>query len=229
MNKNLSFYQKLFNDIEKDFKIDLSGIKSPFSEYPKKYNDIPLSYDEIIKKEKEDIFLYTDIDKINNIVNFQKRIEEIKGDTNLYECCICYEEVKKIDTLYTPCNHNVCIKCSQYLKKNICPMCRGNICETYGNTKFCIVCLGEKTEKYTFDNNGYKSIKLLILPKYNNSNIEVFRNITYHNDCSSKNKFVNLLQDLYSNGYSIILQDKPRTLEWLKYMYIDIYINDIIS
>lgn len=39
------------------------------------------------------------------------------------ECCVCFEYTKT----KTECNHHLCLRCTQKIKKNTCPLCRGLI------------------------------------------------------------------------------------------------------
>ena len=43
------------------------------------------------------------------------------------ECPVCYEEIENKDIFITPCNHHICIKCTERCK-NVCPMCRQDMC-----------------------------------------------------------------------------------------------------
>ena len=44
-----------------------------------------------------------------------------------FECPVCYEKIANEKIFTTPCNHVLCIDCSNHCK-NTCPMCRDNMC-----------------------------------------------------------------------------------------------------
>ena len=44
-----------------------------------------------------------------------------------FECPVCYEKIANEKVFTTPCNHVLCIDCSNHCK-NTCPMCRDNMC-----------------------------------------------------------------------------------------------------
>ena len=212
-------YSKLFLSIENT--VNTGGVKKFASEYPKKIDGKLYSEEEIKRREKEDIFFYIDVKNLNSMINYQEKYSLIKDNETDCECCVCYEQLKKKDTVYMECNHDVCIECSGLIKNNKCPMCRRDIWELYSNDKFCIVTLGEKTERYTFDNGGYHSVKVLLLPELDSKQSKVFRNIEFNEDNPTKQSFLDLLNLANDNGYTMIIQNRQEFMKWADYMYID--------
>lgn len=220
MDRTASECYDLFKSIESDFK-NLSSKQFFGSEYPKTIDGIKMSVDTISDYEKNDLFFYVDCNLIDNIVKFQRRLKDIRDDENMYECCVCYDEIKKRDTVYMNCSHNVCIGCMKMIKDGKCPMCRGKIWDTYDNDKFCIVSLGEPTDKYNFDNGGYKSVKLTFLPPHNGRDIIVIKNLKYNENDPKKEMFNFIIDQCIDSGYSIIIQDKEKFKKWAEYVYLD--------
>ena len=47
-----------------------------------------------------------------------------KTNTDINECCICYEKTSTINLM---CKHTICLFCIVKMKKSQCPYCRKNI------------------------------------------------------------------------------------------------------
>ena len=110
------------------------------------------------------------------------------------ECCVCYEPN---NYLVTPCNHNLCIKCSYQMQvkiqdnnnKRLCPYCktkRTDICEQCSMVK--IICCCKLNEEWSMINNKISELK----------NLESTKQMRHHINNEFKNKMSNLKVQKYS-------------------------------
>lgn len=65
--------------------------------------------------------------KINKSVLYQRRLMPMFHHPNIEmeysDCCVCFEATYS----QTRCKHYLCMRCTQRLKSEICPVCRGSL------------------------------------------------------------------------------------------------------
>lgn len=199
-------------------------------EYPKLINGVEYTKNEIIKKENNDVYFMIDIGLLEKIIKNVDNYLKIKNDNNEYECCVCLENKYLINMIDTICKHKVCNTCFDLLHNKVCPLCRIELTRNIYKEKICLIFLGEKTNKYIFENGGYLSIKLIPIPKYNDIYFKVFRDITYFEN-ANKDSFIDFVNDLKNDGYTFIAHDVENFKKWASNNYINesININDFIG
>lgn len=182
-------------------------------------------------------------DLLCKIRGFMKNFEKKPDYDAEYDdsCCICYTKYDSINPVYISCFHKLCNTCYEKLPlnpievvqhkifrgkkytmkvnthKKLCPMCRRLIDQIIlnKNNKYVALCLGDATDKHTYENGGYLGAYLLLFPGEQQLS---YPNITYHNN--EKNVFETQIVDLFNQNYTIVVQDYSDVCKWLKEMYL---------
>ena len=126
--------------------------------------------------------------------------------------------------MVVPCMHDLCVKCFDLMKTNNCPICRRTLQKLITVPKICNIFLGEHTDKNTFDNGGYLSIKLIFIPSYNNHTHFIFRGITYHDNSEKKDEFISIILNLIDEEYAFVTPNIKQLNKWAD----SVMIRDII-
>jgi hypothetical protein len=176
-------------------------------------------------------------------------------DDDITMCCVCYnpyddnEDPESVVPIYLDCGHKLCKKCYGNLIENVieipqnnthihdplkikvigtikvmkklCPLCRRPIDQILMNKdgKYAVMCLGKPAQTRVFDNGGYYGANILIFPE---EKWESWNNITFDKD---NYKFADRINELYNNGYMLVVQDYEEVCHWLE----EILLKDLLT
>lgn len=154
------------------------------------------------------------VEKLQSFYNdVQKEVEK-----NQIKCCVCYDTKYKHDFTYLMCNHYMCTECYHRITTtyhtNICPLCRLIMYPIKLSNKYAVVCAGETTEYYTFDNGGLVSIYIFYFPEFQGVKYDVFTGITYHDDNTIRYEYITKIIDLRCQMYCVIFKDFKKITLW---------------
>lgn len=202
--------------------IDMRNIFNRIDEYI--YGDklILEKIKKVVEKIKPitDPYIHCDKTLIKKIEGYIDNYNKLKNATIIEEeCCICLEESKFEQRSYFMCKHFVCNTCYNMSELKIgssrCPICRTIIQQLSFTDKYAIICTGIPTKFYTFENGGYKTMCIVYFPEFEGEKCTTFVNITYYDENISRLEFIQKINLLFSNNYSIILQKHKEIRRWM--------------
>ncbi len=163
-------------------------------------------------------------------------------ERNTKKCNKCNKEYdeKTITKIISECGHELCSSCYKNLKSQlcehfktteqichngeniyhkVCPQCSLRFKIVKVSEKYVVFCLGQKTDKYKFDNGGYLNIHLCLFP---DNTTETYSYIAYYRHNKVKNRII----ELFKNGYVFIIQDSKTVMKWMDEVRLDAFKNN---
>jgi len=165
------------------------------------------------------------------IKNLQNFYEKIAKENDEMQCCVCYDVKQKIQFTYLICGHHFCTTCYnliiQKYNDRVCPLCRKQMFPIVLTNKYVIICPGDRTWLYEFDNGGLSSVYLFYFPEFEGHKYDVLSGITYHDDNATRSSYITKFIDLRCNEYCIIFRNFKQMTMWSNEIMIADFVPDI--
>lgn len=165
------------------------------------------------------------------ITKMQNFYEKIAKENEEIQCCVCYDTKQKTNFTYLICGHHMCTSCYEIIIKtyndHACPLCRKHMYPIMLTNKYAIICPGDPTWLYEFDNGGLLSVYLFYFPDFEGVKYDVLSDITYHDNNTTRASYITKFIDLKCNGYCIIFKNFKKMTQWSNEIMIADFVPDI--